>query len=131
MFCNGICQRCGYNRFYCYRILWHRAFFNTSCTDIIQEQNTHFISADQFIRTIGTFHSDTYTVSIRVCCKHQVSTGFFCKIQSQFKSRKDFRVRITASCKVTVWIFLFGDNGDISNSDVFQYLCDRNQTGTV
>ena len=131
MFCNCICQRCGYDRFYCYRVLWHRTFFDTSCTDIIQKQNTNFISTDQFIRTIRALHSDTDTVCIRVGCEHQVCAGFFCKIQSQFQCCKNFRVRITAGCKVTVWIFLFRNNSNIGNSDVFEYLCNRNQTGTI
>ena len=111
-----ISQWCGYDRLHCYRVLRHRTLLNTSCTDVIQKQYTYFIATYQLIRSIRALHRDTYTVCIRVCSEHQICALFLCKIQSQFQSLKDLRVRVAACGEVSIWIFLFRHDSNICHA---------------
>jgi len=131
MLCNCICKWCWYDRFHCYRILWHRTFLYTSCTNVVKKQNSDFISTDEFVRTIRTLHCNTNTVCIRVSCKHQVCASLLCKVQSLLKCLENLRIRITTCCEISIWILLLRNNCNVCNSNVFQYLCDRNKSRTI
>ena len=131
MLCYCVSQRCGYDGFNSHCLLRHGAFLDTACADVVEKKYAYFVSAYQLIGTIRTLHGDTYTVGIGICCQHQVSACLFGKIQSQFQSGKDLRIGIAAGGEITVGIFLFRNDGHVGNTDVFQYLSNRNETGTV
>ena len=118
MSCNRVCQRSGNNRFYSNRTLRHSSLLDSSCTDIIKQQSAHLIAAYQLIGTVRTFHGNTHTVSIRICCQHQIGICLLSQIQSQLQSCKNLRIRITAGGKVAVRVLLLRNNGNVRNSHV-------------
>ena len=131
MLTHQIGKRCGHDGFACNGLLRHGPLFDAAGTDIIQKQNAHFVSADKFVGAVRAFHGYTHTIRIRIRGQHKIRPHFLGKLQTFFQCGKNFRIGIGTGGEIPVGIFLFGNDGNIRNTDIFQDLCHGNKTRAV
>ena len=128
---NSVSERCGNDGHNSYRILRHCALLDTPCADVVKKKNAHLIAGYELIGAIRALHGDTYTVCIRVGCKHKVCTFLDCKLNTILHCLVNFRIRIRSCCEVAVRIFLFRNDRDICDAHVAENLGYRYKTCAV
>ncbi len=131
MLCHLIRQRRGNNGLHRNRILRHGSLFDASGADVIEKQNTHFVSGHKLVASVRTAHGNPDPVRVRIRRQHQIRFRVLRQLQPLLQGVKNLRIRIGTGGKITVRIFLLRHDRNIFDTDILQNTGNRNQPRAV
>ena len=111
-------QAGGYNRFHDNRVFRQFPLFGKGGQHIFRKHCADFVSGHQFIFPVVEYRNAD-AVTVGVGREQQIRLFGFGKRNRALECLADFGVRIGAGREVAVGEFLFGNNGDVGNSDFF------------
>ena len=129
--CNGRCHIGGNNGGHGHRMGGHGAVGLAYPADVIQQQHTHLVAGDQPVATLPVRHSGTHPVTVGVGAEHQIGVHGIAQLQAGFHGLPDLGVGVRTGGKVSVRLFLFGNNGHLGHAHPVQQHFYRLQTAAV
>ena len=85
----------------------------------LARQSGHISGQGMIFAGFAVFYIYAETVSIRICCQHQISIQFFCHAKSQCESFCRFRIRITYGREIAIRKFLLRNHIDVLETKLF------------